>query len=249
MMKWLALLRLFLFLGVEGEDEPTGGEPAADGAGGEEDPSGAGDPDPEPAPRETPKETAARLRAERAERELDEERNARRAPAAPARPDPVFEQEERQLQDARASGNADTLRWTEWQVNNNRIIRQSKQESSAALSEARDLADRAAFDRKAASNPRMAKYADKVEEAVAKLRSSGQATAPRAEIAAYLIGKDLMDGKFKPKTAKPAATPNAPNVHSINRGRSPNVRTDVSGRGGAGSEHQKRTERLRGKII
>jgi len=201
-----------------------------------------------PAGDENPIVKEARDRADRLERELAEERAARRAqPAvtAPAAADSEFEREEAQLAAARRDGaDESTLRWLQWQIDSNRKIRTTERNSQQALSRAEDLADRTAFEKLEITKPGVyKKYAERVEKEVTEGRFKG---SPRLGVLRLLIGDDVMSGKIKPKTksAPAAGTPAA----TVDRGRTPGVRSDV--RPGKGnSESEKRRARLENQLI
>lgn len=255
----LRRLLSFLFLGVEpeGTDDsqpPADAAPDVDPAPATTDDSlddliDAGDTAPEP---DDPKIklTAAEKRAEEAERQLAAERSARSTPAPSAtHRDPEFEREEQQIAEAQARGVSESdLGWLRWQIESNRRIRNSERSARDALYEARELADKADFDRLEVTKPKTYKaYKDRIEKMVAETRAKGQPVPPRAAILRLLIGDDIMNGKIKPKTAKAAATTGEP-VSRVERARLPTHRSDVSGRS-QGSERQKRFERLKDQLI
>src|SRR5579859_168827 len=231
-----SLLARFLTLGVGEEGDPPEVEAAPEAEAPE-----AGLPEIESdtlddliaaTPPEDPTErlTAAERRAEQAERELAAERSRPREPVAPVRGDPEYEREEAELAQARASGaSAETLAWVQWKIDSNRKMRASERNSQSALQEARDLADRAEFGRLETSKPKLYKaYADKIEKTIADLRAKGQSAPPRKALLAFFIGDDMMNGKIKAKTTKPAAEGGA----KVERTRIPNARGDVRATGG-----------------
>jgi hypothetical protein len=118
----------------------------------------------------------------------------------------------------------------------------SRRESQLALQEARDLSDRARFESKLATDPRRAKYAERVEEEIQKARSAGNTQATREDAYYWMLGKDIASGKLKPK-AKTSAAPN------VNRGKPAGVRSDVQGRGRPQSDKDKRFARLADQTI
>jgi hypothetical protein len=63
----------------------------------------------------------------------------------------------------------------------------------------------------------------------------------------FMIGDDMMNGKIKPKAARASAAP--ANTSSVERKRLPNVRSDVSARGGGQTERDKRRARLEDQPI
>ncbi|PRX32254.1 hypothetical protein B0G75_104275 [Paraburkholderia sp. BL18I3N2] len=188
----------------------------------------------EPTPRAAPKRTTddrlAGIEASMAEaRRIAEERmRGTGAPTAPV--DVEFQREEERL---RAADLSETERW---QINSNRVLRDSQRAANAALFQAQDLNDRTTFESKVAADPHRARYRDRVEAALAEERRHGR-NASREAIYYHMLGKDIADGKLKPKAK--AKTPAA----DVPRGRTPAVRSNVqSGRGS--TEHQKRAARL-----
>ena len=243
------LLLRYLTLGVEpGDEDPVEPEtpPEEDAAGTgdaalddlidaiEPEPSRRADPDDNPIVRE------ARERAAKAERELAEERAARRP--APT-PDADYEREERMLAQARATGDENTISWTQFRVDQERRARRAEANSQQAMSRAADIEDRTSFDRLEITKPAVYKrYAKRVEEA-----RSQYPNAPRAAILRLLIGNDIMDGKVRPKQAKPAEAPEP--GRTVDRGRPPVARSDVRPGKGGMTDKEKRIERLRGQNI
>jgi len=230
MTKFLYLLFAFLFPRVDGDADPEPEidiDPAADI---EDDPS------PEPEPADTAAELAAeraarateRERAERLEREVTELRQAhQRAPG----PSPEAAAEDAVLNDP----NATDLQ--KWQVRANRELRAGRMDSQAALQQAQDIADRTSFGQFAVKNPPLFKrYEKRVEEEYQKLRGKGQMVA-REAILRFLIGNDALEGKL---TKKAPATKES----TVPRGKLPGARSDVTGKGGGTSEHEKRRARL-----
>jgi hypothetical protein len=106
-----------------------------------------------------------------------------------------------------------------------------------ARAEASDMADRVRFESGKTTDPRRAKYAQRVEEAVQAERAAGR-NASREAVYYFMLGKDMAEGKYKAK-AKPAST-KAPDVP---RGRTPGVRSDT-GRRGPMTEKEKLRARL-----
>lgn len=156
----------------------------------------------------------------------DESRQPPRQPAV----DPSFEEEERRLRDP------STSEMDRWQIQANRTLRQTQMQAAQALQQAQDMADRTQFEAKMNSDPRRAKYQDRVEAELSKARAAGQ-NASREAIYYWMLGKDIAEGKLKPKAKAKAPAADVP------RGRPANVRSDVPARG-AKSDHQKRAERL-----
>ncbi len=123
-----------------------------------------------------------------------------------------------------------------WQIQANRTLRQTQAEAQRARMEASDLMDRTRFESKFSSDPRRSKYAERVEEAVAQERAQGR-IASREAVYFYMLGKDIADGKLKPKAK--ARTPAA----DVPRGRPANARSDVPARG-----RQTERDKLRSRL-
>jgi len=251
----LRLLARFLTLAVDGEGDPP--DPQDAGGTGDEgldELLGAVEPEGEPVSAtegepENPLVKEARSRADAATRELEAERAARRAaeariPVAPIAGDPEYDREEQELAQARASGaTQESLSWLQWKIDSNRKIRLSERNATSALRQAEDISDRNAFERLEITKPQVFKrYKDRVEATMTEMRAKGQ-NAPRLAVLRLLIGDDIMNGKIKPKAAK-AAAEGAPAPSTVDRGRTPGVRTDVRGRAGSLTEHEKRRARL-----
>jgi hypothetical protein len=128
-----------------------------------------------------------------------------------------------------------------WQIQANRTLRDTQRQAQQAMFQAQDMSDRTRFESKIASDPRRAKYADRVEEAIRQERAAGR-NAEREAVYYYMLGKDIADGKLKPK-AKASATPN------VNRGKPAGVRSDVQGRGRPTSDRDKLRARLENQNI
>ncbi len=120
-------------------------------------------------------------------------------------------------------------------------MRQSQQAAAHALFQAQDLNDRTAFESKFTSDPHRARYRDRVEQAVQSERAQGR-NVSREAVYYHMLGKDIADGKLKPKAKAKAPAADVP------RGKSPAVRSNVpNGRGQ--TDHQKRAARLEGVNI
>ena len=148
---------------------------------------------------------------------------------AQTRSDPSQDEEERKLRDPNTSD------LEKWQIQSNRALRTSQQQSAQALFHAQDMADKTTYQVKAAANPVYDKYKDKVEAELVKARSQGS-NVPREVILQVLVGRDMLSGNFKAAAAKVKAK-------DIPRGKSPGARSDTPTRGG-GTDHQKRIARL-----
>src|SRR4029077_2819014 len=107
--------------------------------------------------------------------------------------------------------------------------------------QAQDLSDRTRFEAKISSDPRRAKYADRVEEAIQQERSAGR-NASREAVYYYMLGKDIAEGKLKAK-------PKAASAPAVPRGKSPGVRSDVQGRGRPTTDRDKLRARLENQTI
>ena len=268
-MNLLLLLLAYLTLGATGGAGAGGeGADAEGGAGGpgEDDPNaasdeetlddlielaeGAGDAAAAPDPKESAALKEARRRTQETENQLNQERAARQAAEARAAPaqrfvDPDFEREEQELAAARTSGQTpEQLSWLAWKIDGNRKIRDTQRASFGALAQAQDLQDRTAFERLEITQPKFFKrYAARVEAAMNEMRARGQ-NAPRLAVLRLLIGDDIMNGTIKPKPRAAAA----PVAGGVDRGRTPNARSDVGAKGKQ-SEHDKRIARLENQRI
>jgi hypothetical protein len=225
-----------LFIGVDGDiddaDPDTGNDLPDDPVDVDDVDLPDDDLPDDPPVRAAPRRSDADDRLARLEAEVERRgrlaEEARRA--ADARPDPTFEDEERRLRDP------NTSELERWQIQSNRTLRATEARATQALMQAQEMQDRTRFEAKVASDPRRAKYLDRVEEEVTRAKSRGQ-MASREDVYYWMLGKDIAEGKVKskPKAAAPAA--------NVNRGKSPAVRSDVQSRG-ARTEHDKRVARL-----
>jgi hypothetical protein len=165
--------------------------------------------------------------------EAEVERRGRLAAEAAARqPAPVDTEYQREEERLRS---ADTTDLERWQIQANRQLRESRNEARQARMEAADMVDRTRFESKMTSDPRRAKYADRVEEAIQQERSQGR-NASREAVYFYMLGKDIAEGKLKSK-------PKAASAPAVPRGKSAGVRSDVPARSGR-TEQDKRRDRL-----
>ncbi|QTO49462.1 hypothetical protein [Burkholderia latens] len=248
MNKLLQRLLGFLLPGVDDGDPPDPGPDAGSDVAGAGD-TGGGDPDAGGAHADLPDDdfefdfvepTPARRTTSESERlaalEAEVERRGRLVDAARATAPTVpvadrdFEAEEARLRDP----NLDPME--RWQIQSNRTLRQSQQAAQAALFQAQDLRDQTLFESKIASDPHRARYRDRVEAAVQEERRAGR-NASRESVYYYMLGKDIADGKLKPKAKAKSPAADVP------RGKTPGVRSTVpAGRGQ--TEHQKRAARL-----
>ena len=230
LLRWLLA---FLFPRVDEPDTQDATDKAEDAPADDaddtdeaaDDTTEAADDKPDPAAQATARATEA----ERIAREAQEQ--VQRLQAQAQKPDPLADEEERKLRDPNTSD------LEKWQIQSNRALRASQQQSQQALFQAQDMADKTAYTTKGISNPIYSKYADRVETELGKARANGS-NVPREVILQLLIGRDMLAGQFK---AKPAATP-------VNRGKPNAARSDV-GRRGSQSEHDKRRARLENQIL
>lgn len=217
--------------------DPPGGDPPDDpadrGAGG-------GNDDDDPA--------VLRERLRNTERERDEARRAaeeHRRAAAPIQPaqqttsQRLYAQEEEELRNPQLDPNR------RWQIEANRTLRANHESSQSALRAAEDLRDQTHYNGLVSTNPIAKKYAKRVEEKLAEVRSNGGNLA-RGVILKMLIGDDIVEGRVKPKAAK--RTEGGEEVVRVHRGQPPVTRSNVQGRGSS-SERDKRRARLEGKTI
>ena len=258
-LAFLSAIVATLLPGVGSEDDldlggdPDGGDDNGDPEpdNGDDEPNDDADPEndiddvnPEPSPKPVSRAQRTiietRARAQKAEDELQRARAeldaARRQPAQPAQPTEeqrIWEQEEAVLR------NAESTDWQKYAVQANRAARSANSNSQNALRRAEDLADRTKFESLAAAKPKMfAAYKERVEEELTRLRANGS-NAPREELLALLVGRDLRDGKLKTSSVSSTKKPGA------SRGAPPSARSDVPSSGGSRlSEAEKRMKRL-----
>lgn len=261
----LAMLRRFLTLGVAEDDDSTGD---SETGGGADATAGTGDDtldemldeiepgDAKPAKaaaaddEETPRERAARERAEAAERRAADAESRSRQPARAAT-DPDDERDAEELRQYKAAGwTPEQLSWVERQHKATRSARMAERTSNSALQEAREISDKTTFDRLEATKPgTYKKYADRVERAISDAKAAGQTPPPRLVVLRLMIGDDWMSGKFKTTAAKGKPAAAGTPAGKIARGNMPGARTDVNGKDKAKSESQARIERLRTRTI
>ncbi|QVN18757.1 hypothetical protein [Burkholderia pyrrocinia] len=247
MNKLLKRLLGFLFPGVDdGDPSDLGSDAGGDDAGAGD--AGGGDPGADASAGDAQDDdfdfdfvepaTPTRRSTSDADRlaalEAEVERRGRLVDAArtsaPPAPDRDFETEEARLRDP------NTTDIERWQIQSNRTLRQSQQAAQAALFQAQDLRDQTLFEAKIAADPHRARYRERVEAAVLEERRQGR-NASREAVYYYMLGKDIADGKLKPKAKAKSAAADVP------RGKTPGVRSTVpAGRGQ--TEHQKRAARL-----
>ena len=238
-----ALLRKLLaslFIGIDDDDLPE--PPGDDDDQVDDEPTDDDQVDDTPAPRQSKRATrddsssrAVQDALERARQLEDDVRALKASSAAPSEDQRLRADEDRQLQDPQ------TDPMVKWQINANRTLRETQQNASRALAEARDMQDRAAFMSKAAADPRRAKYEERIEKELKALRNKGQ-NVDRETLYFYQLGKDIAEGKLKPTPKK------ASNAANVPRGRTPAARSDVRSRGTNRSSSGAR-ERLADKPI
>ena len=195
-----------------------------------------------PAPRETRAQKEIRTLRERAQaaetahaKAMAELEAARRQPQGQpqlSEEQVIYQQEEEALR------NPETSDWQKYAIQSARSARMAQANSRDALQRAEDLADRTRFEQFKLTKPKLYEaYADRVEETLKDIRAKGN-NAPREELLALLMGRDLRDGKLKPAAAK-APKGGAP------RAQTPGARSDVRASGSGGlSEAEKRAKRL-----
>ncbi len=267
MLKFWQLLMLYFRLGVV-EGEGGEGDGGADAGAGEGDGAGGGEgeddlpggdldslleqaddalPDGEGGAKPSRENAAireARDRAQRAEEarlRAEGERDAERRMREQSTQKPSAEAAKWAEEEA-ILANPETDANTKYWINANRQLRANTQVATNALNTAADIQDRNAFDRLALTNPKVHKaYEQRVEAELGKLRAAGQ-SAPRLALLRFMLGNDMLEGKIGRKTAKTkSADATAP--RTVDRGKPPGARSDVSAKGRA-SEHEKRRARL-----
>ena len=222
-----------LFPGVDGEDDElpdTDIEDDLPDTDIEDDEPDADIDEPEERPRRSAREDTSSITAaalERARRLEEDVETLKRASSAPS--------EDRQLRDP----NTDAM--TKWQITANRTLRETQGAANRALAQAQDMQDQAKFLSKSATDPRRAKYADRIEKELASVRAKG-GNVDRETVYYYQLGKDIAEGKLKaaPKKASAAA--------AVPRGRTVAARSDVRSSGRNRSSSGAR-ERLADKPI
>jgi len=233
MNKLLKKLLGLLFPGIDGDaddlpDDPDALDPADDAVDDLPDDDLPDDPPARQvaARRDDAADRLARLEAEveRRGRAAEERERASRTPTV----DAEFQREEERLHAA------DVSEMERWQIQANRTLRATQAEARQAMFQAQDMSDRARFEAKISTEPRRAKYTERVEEEVKKAQSRGQ-MASREDVYYWMLGKDIADGKLKPKTKSAPA---------VARGKPAGVRSDVQGRGRPSSDRDKLRSRL-----
>lgn len=108
-----------------------------------------------------------------------------------------------------------------------------------------EQADRAQFQAKAATNPMVGKYLDRVEAELQKLRAVGQ-NAPRETLLAYLIGQDMLS-----KTPAAAAKQRAASASRVKsaQGSPPNSRGNARAGRADGDSIEELEARLFGRSL
>lgn len=171
-----------------------------------------------------------RIRAQQAALQAEREEKARLA-AELAR---LREQQEallRQQKEAQNRAYLETLDPVERQhVLLQQQIQEVQRQQQLVQFQLQDQADRAQFQSQVTTNPLAAKYAERVEAELQKLRAAGQ-NAPRATILAYLVGQDMLTKAPAAVSKQRAAS--ASRVKSA-QGSPPNSRGNV--RGGSDNE-------------
>jgi hypothetical protein len=257
MSRLLRYLLLFLTLGVGGDGDDAADPPAADAADTDslEDLLDAADPDPPDAATDgddAPAPVKAPGRVEKLEAELKQEREARlraegaasvvqRAPPAPTK-DAQYEVEEADLAKIRAAGNPEAIAWAEWRVSKDREGRENRREAQSARAEARDIADKTAWEKQEILKPNAYKrYNERIEKIIGEQKAAGQTPPPRMALYYFLLGQDADKGAVKTKAKAP----------TVDRGAMPGTRSDVrpNGKGGGLTKLQKLENELRGKRI
>lgn len=236
---------LLLLLSPHADDEPEPEEPEEE----PEDPEEPEEPEEEeeeeieevvakPMSRAQKEIVGLRERAQKAEdqhrKAQDELAEARRSPAKHAQPTNdqlLWEAEEKSLQDPGLES------WQRYAIEGRREAREARNVGQQAIREARDLSDKAAFDRIAQSKPKtVALYKEKVESLLKEVRSKGN-DVPREKLLALLIGEAILAGDPKKKAS-------STKTGSVKRGTTPGVRSDTSSKSGRLSDEAKRDKRL-----
>jgi hypothetical protein len=266
------LLLAFFYLGAEGDDEDNEPQDAGEIDDGDEIPSHQRPDDEDEEPdgidamfdgatlEEAPPKTARREPDRAAQRKQEIADAAALAAAAavraaqPQQPqqyrDVQYDEEEEQLKAVRATGDQDQIARWEWWVRDNREKRNTNRMAQMAALRAQETDDKADFREVRDTHPkRYAAYKERVEKLHQDLMAKGSYVSRRI-LMRQLMGEDIDTGKVKMKTRTKADPQEArgPNVVRIDRGRSPTMRSDVSGKGQR-TNLQKLEAKLAGKNI
>ncbi len=245
LLRLLVLASLFFRPAVDGDPEDPPTDPAPSDPEPDQPELDLDAPEDEPEPRVEPKEELeAERRARKSEQERADrfEREAADLRARNQRPsvDEEFEKEEARL---KAS---DITPLEKWQIDANRSLRAGRTAAQAALAQAQDVRDQTAFNQLAITEPALHKrYSVKVEQELSNARRQGY-NPNREAIYNQLIAKDMRDGKFKRKDAASAA---GAAKSSVQRGKTPGARSDVSGKAGTMSNRDRLAKKLDGVNI
>ena len=238
-MKYSTLLKLLIQLFSPSVDDET---PPEDDDVILDDDTQPEDDDTPPVPRETRAQKEIRQLRERAQAaetahakamaELDAARRQPQGQPQLSEEQIIFQQEEEALR------NPETSDWQKYAIQSARQARAANANSRDALLRAEDLADRTKFEQFKLTKPKLYDaYASKVEDMLKDMRAKGN-NAPREELLALLMGRDLRDGKLKPAAAK------APKGGAT-RAQTPGARSDVRSTSTGGmTEAEKRAKRL-----
>lgn len=253
MLKWL--LWMFLPYYVDdpdaggGDDDAGGDDAGADTAGGDDD-SGADEGDDDggegkdsDAPSDDePKSAGKGSRANDRIRALRDREAAARRDAEELRAQ--LQERDRREQEARESARRREEEDDKDLPYDQKLYRYAQRrdrevDSKLAQTEARlaDQADRTSFGVKAATDPLYSKYADRVEEELAKMRRQGS-NAPREAILTFLVGKDTIAARGSSSKQSAKAKERVKNA----RGEPVRARSDVS-------SHRQRVKSLEERLL
>jgi hypothetical protein len=236
MSKLLKKLFGFLFPGIDGENDVPDPDdlPALDTPDMDDDDLPDLDDPADPAPVARTRRTDADDRLARLEAEVERRGRAAEAQRSSAPVvDQEFQREEERLR------NPELSELERWQIGANRQLRLNQQQSQQALAQAHDMVDKTKFESKVSTDPRRAKYVDRVETAIQEERAAGR-NASREAVYFYMLGKDISEGKLKAK---------AKTAPAVARGKPAGVRSDVQGRGRPSTERDKLRSRLESQNI
>ena len=170
----------------------------------------------------------AEERANRLERELQEARNRPAPPPQQPQETPAQEAEKLALMTAEER--------MEYRLN--KSLEGHRREIAAAQFQTRDIQDKGVFEVAAAKNPLIARFGERVEKELTKLRQQG-GNADRLVVAQFLIGKAVMDKSAKATTSQKQKGQQAIRRETV---RSPRSGSDTGSvrREGATTEAQRR---------
>jgi hypothetical protein len=235
-LKFWAVFLAFLFPGVDDLPEPgdePADEPQDEPADAPTDELDLSENEPEPSPRSNTGNSEAEIAALRATTETQARLLANFMAGGGRSNAPVQDENERVLNDPNATPE------DRWRAQANRALGQGHSAGQRALAVALDAQDASSFQLRCVTDKLAAKYAKLVESKRQELIAKNGQAPKREAILTFVLGEEIQKRQEKSAGTKPKK---AASNSSVDRGRTPNARSDV-GRSGK-SESQKRRERL-----